>query len=342
MSKKNNTVLGIFMESIGLYFSNFYKFVKYMTFPVLGQIFGLLLVFLLTFFYAKNMPLLIEKFPTLDNYLIIVSTLLILTLPGLIIFMKAFWEYLIAYGAINSMFENMTKSGKVYDYDAHTELIKRRSVAFVGLWLLFGLFSLLYIVPLIFWIPCGILTIYFVLVFQVFTFETELSPIGCVKRSFELIKGHFAQTFVLFALIGALTYILIPEISKVVLEFLKITQSTSNLILPIVSSLPINELNNLLSYLYIPAISNESIATFIVTTFVTQIFIQYTLPMRSILWSMWYKKLNNGNLGFNDNTKKKKYTKKKPSEKLMEASHKKYSSKKLDRNILKRAMEKDE
>jgi len=113
MSKKNNTVLGIFMESIGLYFSNFYKFVKYMTFPVLGQIFGLLLVFLLTFFYAKNMPLLIEKFPTLDNYLIIVSTLLILTLPGLIIFMKAFWEYLIAYGAINSMFENMTKSGKV-------------------------------------------------------------------------------------------------------------------------------------------------------------------------------------------------------------------------------------
>jgi len=210
------------------------------------------------------------------------------------------------------------------------------------LWLLFGLFSLLYIVPLIFWIPCGILTIYFVLVFQVFTFETELSPIGCVKRSFELIKGHFAQTFVLFALIGALTYILIPEISKVVLEFLKITQSTSNLILPIVSSLPINELNNLLSYLYIPAISNESIATFIVTTFVTQIFIQYTLPMRSILWSMWYKKLNNGNLGFNDNTKKKKYTKKKPSEKLMEASHKKYSSKKLDRNILKRAMEKDE
>ena len=45
MSKKNKTPLGIFTESIGLYFSNFDKFVKYMTFPVFGQILGLLLIF---------------------------------------------------------------------------------------------------------------------------------------------------------------------------------------------------------------------------------------------------------------------------------------------------------
>ena len=50
MSKKNKTPLGIFVESIGLYFSNFDKFVKYMTFPVMGQIAGLVLVFLLTYF----------------------------------------------------------------------------------------------------------------------------------------------------------------------------------------------------------------------------------------------------------------------------------------------------
>ena len=61
MAKKNNTPLGIFMESIGLYFSNFDKFVKYMSFPVLAQIAGLALVFLLTYFYAKNMPNLMQK-----------------------------------------------------------------------------------------------------------------------------------------------------------------------------------------------------------------------------------------------------------------------------------------
>ena len=51
MAKRNNTPLGIFTEAIGLYFSNFDKFIKYMTFPVLGQIGGLLLVFLITYFY---------------------------------------------------------------------------------------------------------------------------------------------------------------------------------------------------------------------------------------------------------------------------------------------------
>ena len=61
MAKKKNTPLNIFMESVGLYFSNFDKFVKYMTFPVLGQIIGLSLVFLLTYFYAIKMPIIIEK-----------------------------------------------------------------------------------------------------------------------------------------------------------------------------------------------------------------------------------------------------------------------------------------
>ena len=54
MAKKNKTPLGIFTEAIGLYFSNFDKFMKYMTFPVLGQIAGLGLVFLITFFIRRK------------------------------------------------------------------------------------------------------------------------------------------------------------------------------------------------------------------------------------------------------------------------------------------------
>jgi hypothetical protein len=63
--------------------------------------------------------------------------------------------------------------------------------------------------------------------------------------------------------------------------------------------------------------------------------------MRSILWGLWYKELNGGKL-FSVKEEKPKKRNKKPSEKLMEASNKKYSSKKLDRNILRRAMEKDD
>ena len=135
MSKKQ-TPLGIFIESIGLYFSNFDKFVKYMTFPVLGQIAGLGLVLLLILFYTKMMPKIIQTLPMLDDFALLFVLAILITLPGLMIFVKAFWEYLVAYGAINSMLENMLKSGKVYDFDAHTELIKRRTIPFVGLWFL--------------------------------------------------------------------------------------------------------------------------------------------------------------------------------------------------------------
>ena len=88
MSKKNNTPLGIFTESIGLYFSNFDKFMKYMTFPVLGQLAGLLLVFLITYLYTKNLPPLIDKFSGLNNFNVLILLSILITLPGLAIFVK--------------------------------------------------------------------------------------------------------------------------------------------------------------------------------------------------------------------------------------------------------------
>ena len=55
---------------------------------------------------------------------------------------------------------------------------------------------------------------------------------------------------------------------------------------------------------------------------------------------MWYRKLNS-ELPQSGETKRKSKLKR-PSERLMEASKKKYSTKRLDKNILKRAMEKDD
>lgn len=342
MTKKNKTPLGIFTESIGLYFSNFDKFVKYMSFPVLGQIAGLLIVFVLVFFYTKYMPYLMQKISFFDNFSVLVLCAILVTLPGLIIFIKAFWEYLVAYGAVNSMLENMLKSGKVYDFDAHTELIKRRTLPFVGLWLLFGIFSLISIIP-IFWIPCGVLAIFFVLIFQVFTYEPEESPVGCARRSLILIKGHFGSTFMLMALIGALTYIFIPQIINSIFELTKLTGFISSLVSNFIIELPINEINTSLTAYHLEPLKIDAVSKFTVTTFISQIFIQYTLPMRSILWGMWYRELNGSIPQQGTEIKKKKSSNsKRPSDKLMEASRKKYSTKKLDKNILRRAMEKDD
>ena len=339
MAKKNKNIIKIFTESINLYFSNFDKFVKYMTFPVLGQLLGLVLIFTLTFFYAQNMPIIIQKNPSLNNFNLLFTIVILLILPGLLIFLKAFWEYLIAYGALNSMFENMVKSGKVYDFDAHTELIKRRSFSFVGLWFLVGIFSIMSIIPF-FWVICAVFAVYFVLVFQVFTFEPELSPIQCVKQSFYIVKGNFLSTFILLALVGALTYVLVPQIAEFIFDYLNITNFLKNICIPLVNQLPINEWNLILEKFYIPNINKEQLALFIITTFIAQIFIQYTLPLRSIVWAMWYKNLK-GKVADNYKSSAKKSSKK-PSEKLMKESHKKFVSKKLDKNILRRAMEKDE
>ena len=338
MSKRNKTSFEIFFESLKLYISNFDKFVKYMTFPVLGQIAGLSIVFFLSYFYAKNIPNLIAKFPELSDINILLLLAILIMLPGLAIFVKAFWEYLVAYGAINSMLDNMLKSGKVYDFDAHTELIKRRTLSFVGLWFLFSLFSLLALVPF-FWVPCAVFAIYFVLIFQVFTFEPDLSPLGCVKKSLMLVKGHFLSTLLLYTLIGLLTYCLLPQIANVFCEYTHISLFLKNLLKPVLSEISLSEVNTILAIAYIPPLNVNAIVNFTVSTLIAQIFIQYTLPLRSILWGVWYKFLENK---IPKQKCSKKNSKKKSSENLISESRKKFGSKKLDKNILRRAMEKDE
>jgi hypothetical protein len=337
MSKQSKSVFGIFAESVGLYFSQLDKFLKYMTFPVLGQILGLGLVFLITYFYSQNLPKLIDKYPNINDFWILIGISTVIILPGLAIFCKAFWEYLVAYGAVNSMFFNLQKSKKVYDFEAHNELIKRNSLKFIGLWMLFGIFSVIAACPLM-WIICGIFAVYFVLAFQVFTFEPEQSPWGCLKKSLLLIKGHFAQTFSLMIMAATLTYFLIPQIILKGFDYTGISNLIAGLIMPIVNIIP--ELN--LEAYNLGSVTHTDYASMIVRSTVVQILIQYTLPLRSILWSNWYKELN-GNITQQELPKTKSGTKKKrPSTKLMEESNKKFSKKKIDDNILKRAMEKDD
>lgn len=346
MAKKNKSVFGIFIESIGLYFSNFKQFVKYMTFPVLGQVLGLILVFVPVYFYIQQIPNLVEKYSTFNDFSTIVVVSILISIPGMIILLKSFWEYLIAYGAINSMLDNMLRSGKVYDFDAHTELIKRRAIPFIGLWALVGVFAIFAVIPFL-WVPAGILAVYFALIFQVFTYEPEKSPIGCAKRSFELVKGNFASTFIMLMLVGLLTYIFIPKIIVIISEKLKIMEFLSTLIVPMIPSAPVAGVNEFLAYYHVATFDINLLAMSFVSAIIAQIFIQYTLPIRSIACGIWYNKLNGGIPKPEDKLEKKskgrKTKVKRPSEKLMEESHKKFVvKKKLDRNILRRAMEKDE
>lgn len=296
MARIKNSVFGIFWEATKLYFTNFGKFFRYMAFPVFGQILGIIIALLSSYYYTLNVPKLIAQGGIFNNFSMIFLVLILITLPGLFIFMKAFWDYLVTYGAINSMVDNLIKSGKVYDFAAHNEVITRRTPAFVGLWLLFALFTIVGIFPL-FWLVAGILFVYFVLVFQVFTFEPDKSPVGCFKKSFSIIKGNFWKTCGLMSLLWLFTYWIFPEVIKFLFDAARII---AFLAIPLdgwARQFPIEEINKML--IQTPTayqITSLLIAQFVVSAFLGYAVICLTLPLRSICWAMWYKALNKGEL----------------------------------------------
>jgi hypothetical protein len=294
MAKVANSVLGVFWQGTKLYFSNSVNFFKYLSFPVFGQVLGIVLILFASYFYSCCLQQLVVEGSVFDNFLVIFLILFLVTLPGLFVLIKAFWEYLVAYGAINSMVENMLKSGKVYDFHAHTEVITRRSASFGTLWLLLAILGLIGSFPL-FWVISGILAIYFILIFQVFVFEPDKSPFGCFKKSMAIVKGHFASTLGLMALLGVFTYWLIPDAIKYLFEFSNIITVLAIPFDSLSQQLPINEINIMLRQFHAPyQITSLGVAKAMVDVLLGYILTCMTLPWRSICCALWYKNLNKG------------------------------------------------
>lgn len=292
MAKIKDSVWTIFGQAVKLYFTNFGSFFKYMAFPVFGQIVGMILIVMAASFYAANLPKWVVEGGVLDNFLMIFLILFIITLPGLIILIKAFWDYLVAYGAVNSMLDNMLKSGRVYDFHAHTELITRRSASFGALWLLLAFFALIATFPL-FWVIAGILFVYFALVFQVFTFEPDKSPIACFQKSATIIKGNFARTVGLLVLVGGLTYWIIPEAVRFLFDFANIIGFFAIPVDGLAAQLPIEGINQLIIKTPMAyQITSLMVAKFVVTSLLSYIVSSLLLPLRSICCALWYKNLN--------------------------------------------------
>lgn len=324
--KINDKILNIFWEALLIYFSNFGKFISYMAFPILGQLFGLLWVFALTDVYTKNIPTLIDKYPIFDNFSTIFLGVLLITLPGLVLFMKAFWDFLVAYGALNSMTDAAVNTGKIYDFPAYNAVVTRRTFKFIALWFVFSIFTFFAINPL-FWVLGFILFVYFVLIFQVFTFEEETSVTGCFKRSFNLVKGNFARTFVLMAVLFLICYYVLAIILNALLDITMLSGFFAGLLEGWASSLPIEQLNGYLAMLNMPGITPIDIAKSVVQQVAFFVIVGFTLPLRSIVWTLWYKNLIN---------LKEKSFKKSTTKSISK------TTKKLDPEILRRAELKDD
>lgn len=307
-------VFDVFKDGIKYYFKHFPTLAKYMSFPVFGQILGLIIIAITTTIFNSILPNLITKYEIFQTPTTIISTAIIVTIPGLAIFLRAFWRYIAAYGTISSMTANMIKSGNIYDISAHNELINRSAGQYILLWLLLSVFGLFAIIP-IFWVPALILFVYFVLIFQVFTLDeahnSNGNAIASFKQSYGMIKGHFFSTLLLLFLVWLVSYVAIPQIFNW-------CSSKIGLASQIISTL---KMDPDFTINVTPHLTAMKAVELVISTIIATIVTMFTLPMRTITWTLWYKKLA------------PKYNRE-----LKKAS-KKSKVVKLDQRILDRAME---
>ena len=332
MAKKEKRVLTIFFEGLKIYCLNIHKFLLYMLFPVLGQLLGIFLIFGITYWYTTNIQNLSSKYTALNDPTTMIICVLVAIIPGLIIFMKAFWDYLVAYGSLNSMTEGYLNTGRVYDFKSHNEVVLNKTFSFIALWFLFSIFTLLSLIP-VFWIIGFIFFVYFILIFQVFTFENGLSPIGYFRRSLQIIKGNFGRTFLLMAILAVLTYYLLASGLSVIFDYFNWTQHISKGLENWVLTLPIEPLEPF-------GITPAKIGTMLLENIIMFIAIGFTLPLRSICWTLWYNNLNDFVPEDEPKKIKKKTSAKKISKKL--PKNFKIEKREIDPEIIRRARLEDD
>lgn len=283
--KLKNSIFFILWEGIKIYFSNIDKFLLYMLFPVFGQVIGIALSFALSLGFADKV---VQK---ADSPAVALLMILLLAIPGLLIFAKAFWDYMVAYVALNSMTEGAVTTGKVYDLVSHNEVATQRGWKYIGFLIILSVLMSLGS-SIFFIIPGFVLWIYFILVFQIFTFEPDLSITDIFKRSFLLVKGNWARTFILMAVLGFFSMYILTEGITVVFDYLNLTASASSIFNFISNLIPLDLVNKILVHANQPIITNEMISKTIFVSVLGMIISGLTLPIRSICWSLWYKNLS--------------------------------------------------
>lgn len=284
--KMKNSIWFVLFEGLKIYFSNIDKFILYMLFPVLGQVLGIALCFGLTLGLSDKIA---AKADSISSAMLFI---LLLAIPGLLIFAKAFWDYVVAYVALNSMTEGAVTSGKVYDFKSHNEVATRRSFKYIGFLLILSVLMSLG-TSIFFIIPGFVLWIYLILIFQIFTFEPDLSIWECYKKSFVLVKGDWGRTFSLMLILAFFSIFIITQGITVVFDYLNLTKSVCSIFDFIGKLLPLHTINHAFSYAKLPYnITVEMVSNWIFVTILSCIVAGLTLPIRSICWSLWYKNLS--------------------------------------------------
>ena len=303
MSKvtKNKYTLffNILRDGLVTYLKNLDTFVRYMLFPVFGQVLGIIIIFSVTYTFVMHIPTLIKSNPVFDNMYLIFFLHIILLFPGFFIFCKSFFDFLIAYGSLNSM-AYVARGGKMknkaLDTKTHDDILKKRLFSFICLWIILSIYIIIALFPL-FTIPMLVIAILFSLVFQVFMLEENNSLLRTFKRSIEMVKENYILVLALLTVSFLITYLLIPSIFVWALNTVGFVKYVSIPVAKFIATLPvidiINDINNLfLTYTTHVLIDTSNIPAFLVNSIIAAVVTALMLPLRSCWFTVLYKNLD--------------------------------------------------
>lgn len=287
------SVLNVVFNGLKIYLYNLDIFTKYLSFPVLGTFIGTFLIFAVTYCYVNNYEKIQVSNPIFENPLIIFTFLLILVTPGFLIMIKAFIDYIVAFGAINSMCVLGEK--RIADVFDHNEIIKRRfapyCVLIFVLSIIFGTLSFPLLLPILI-----VALIFLSLAVQIFTLEENASPFEAIAKSVKLVKSRFWLVFFVLIFIFIISYIICPYLITWAISKTPILTVLTNPVEKFVLLLPITEMNAILAELQISyQIDTILIAESIVNSCLITIIIMYMLPFRCACCVELYKGLSDNN-----------------------------------------------
>lgn len=287
--KKSNRILktfSIFFTGLRTYFVYLDQCVKYLSFPIWGQIIGLTLLCTCSYYFNINADNIRNISPFFENDRNFLTIYWLILLPFLVIFIKAVYEYLIAFSALNLLFYTTSakKRAKDINFHANNQVIERKLFSYVVLMTLVTL--LLIIPPLTFIAP--LIWVFICLSFQVFALEGDINPVGAISRSVDLVKGNIIPTIIMLLLCFGLTYWFLPSLFVWALEKVSFISFLMGKMEGFVNLIPFEPINNILSFV------NFKLDTLIVSrnmaeTLIIFVVIAYTLPLRCCCFTELYK-----------------------------------------------------
>ena len=266
-------VFTVISESLKLYFLNLDKFLKYMTFPIFGQIIGIILIFICSYFFSTNFEVIKFRYPVFQNVHFAFLILILITIPGFLIFTKAFYDYLIAIGAICHASLHL-KDNKIEDIKFYNENI----TAHITLYLL-----LILITSIIIFASSALFIV---------ALNEDSNILEHIAKSINTVKGRFFITFLLLFFMFVICYLLLPDMIHWGFIWLNWDTIFVNFIEIYIIKLPLVQINDLLNSLNSINIHIDSLmlSKYIFKAFVTFIVTGYTLPIRDIAMTLFFRR----------------------------------------------------